>query len=713
MRPRRHAVGNYVGAITASGQTSTNYTITYVAGNLTVTPAPLTITANNVTRIYGAAGPALGVSYSGFVNGETSSVLGGTLSVVDADAAPTTGVGSYAGVITASGQTSTNYTITYVAGNLTVTPAALTITANNVTRVYGAADPALGVSYSGFVNGETSSVLGGTLSVVDADAAPTTGVGSYAGVITASGHTSTNYTITYVAGNLTVTPAALTITANDVTRVYGAADPALGVSYSGFVNGETSSVLGGTLSVVDADAAPTTGVGSYAGVITASGQTSTNYTITYVAGNLTVTPAALTITANNVTRVYGAADPTLGVSYSGFVNGETSSVLGGTLSVVDADAAPTTGVGSYAGVITASGQTSTNYTITYVAGNLTVTPAALTITANGVTRVYGAADPALGVSYSGFVNGETSSVLGGTLSVVDADAATTTGVGSYAGVITASGQTSTNYTITYVAGNLTVTPARADDHGQQRDAGLRSCRPGAGRELLGLREWRDVERAGRNVVGCRRGCGPDDRSGQLRWCDHGLRSDVDELHDHVRRRQSDGHAGGADDHGQQCDTGLRSCRSCAGSELLGVREWRDVQRAGRYVVGRRLGRGDDDRRGQLRWCDHGVGSYFDELHDHVCCRQSDGHAGRADDHGQQRDAGLRSCRSRAGSELLGVREWRDVERAGRNVVGCRRGRGPDDRSGQLRWCDHGVGSYFDELHDHVCCRQSDGHAGAR
>ena len=71
------------------------------------------------------------------------------------------------------------------------------------------------------------------------------------------------------------------------------------------MNGETSSVLGGTLSVVDTDAAPTTGVGSYSGVIMASGLTSTNYAITYHAGNLTVTPAPLTITANSVSRVYG------------------------------------------------------------------------------------------------------------------------------------------------------------------------------------------------------------------------------------------------------------------------------------------------------------------------------------------------------------------------------------------------------------------------
>ena len=587
------AVGSYAGVITASGQTSTNYTITYVAGNLTVTPAALTITANGVSRVYGASDPVLGVTYSGFVNGETSSVLGGTLSVDDSDAATTTAVGTLHRCDHGLRETSTNYTITYVAGNLTVTPAPLTITANGVSRVYGASDPTLGVTYSGFVNGETSSVLGGTLSVVDSKTATTTAVGTlhrcdhglrsdrdelydhvrcrqsdrhagrahdhgrcvsrvygasdragcqllglrewrdvqragwyvvgcrlggghddsggtYTGVITASGQTSTNYTITYVAGNLTVTPARSRSRPMVCRESTARRTRRLVSRYSGFVNGETSSVLGGTLSVVDSEAATTTAVGSYSGVITASGQTSTNYTITYVAGNLTVTPAALTITANGVSRVYGASDPALGVTYSGFVNGETSSVLGGTLSVVDSDAATTTAVGTYTGVITASGQTSTNYTITYVAGNLTVTPAALTITANGVSRVYGASDPVLGVTYSGFVNGETSSVLGGTLSVVDSDAATTTAVGAYTGVITASGQTSTNYTITYVAGNLTVTPAALTitANGVSRVYGASD--PVVGCHLLRVREWRDVQCAGRYTVGCRLGRGHDD-----------------------------------------------------------------------------------------------------------------------------------------------------------------------------------------------------------
>ena len=129
--------------------------------------------------------------------------------------------------------------------------------------------------------------------------------------------------------------------------------------------------------------------------------------------------------------------------------------------------------------------------------------------------------------------------------------ATTTGVGTYTGVITASGQTSTNYTITYVAGNLTVTPAplTITANGVSRVYG--AIGPGTWCELLGLRERRDVERAGRYPFGCRLGCGHDDRRGHLRRCDHGLRADLDELHDHVRCRQSDGHAGRTHDHGQR------------------------------------------------------------------------------------------------------------------------------------------------------------------
>jgi hypothetical protein len=129
-----------------------------------------------------------------------------------------------------------------------------------------------------------------------------------------------------VAGSLTVTPASLTITANDQTKVYGAANPTLTASYSGLVSGDTSASLT-TQPSVTSTATAVSHVSGNPYTITASGAVDSDYTIRYVSGTLTVTPAPLTISADNQTKVYGAAMPTLTVSYSGFVNDDTSASL--------------------------------------------------------------------------------------------------------------------------------------------------------------------------------------------------------------------------------------------------------------------------------------------------------------------------------------------------------------------------------------------------
>src|SRR5207244_2224186 len=136
-------------------------------------------------------------------------------------------------------------------------------------------------------------------------------VGSYP--ITASGAVDANYTISFVAGTLTVTPAALTITADDKSKVYGAALPALTASYSGFVNGDTVSDLDTPVSL-STTATAASAVGTYP--IVASGASDANYTVSFVPGTLTVTPAALTVTADNKSKVYGAGLPALTASYS-------------------------------------------------------------------------------------------------------------------------------------------------------------------------------------------------------------------------------------------------------------------------------------------------------------------------------------------------------------------------------------------------------------
>src|SRR5208337_4024506 len=168
--------------------------------------------------------------------------------------------------ITASGAADSNYSISYVAGTLTVTPAALTVIADNQTKVYGAELPTLTASYSGFVNGDSAASLG-TQPTLKTTATAHSDTGAYA--ITVSDAIDPDYTISYVGGTLTVSPATLTVTANDLTRLRGEANPPLTYSLSGLVNGDSTS-------------------GQYPIAITVGNLSATNYVFTTVGGTLTV-----------------------------------------------------------------------------------------------------------------------------------------------------------------------------------------------------------------------------------------------------------------------------------------------------------------------------------------------------------------------------------------------------------------------------------------
>jgi MBG domain-containing protein len=124
--------------------------------------------------------------------------------------------------------------------------------------------------------------LGGTLAFTRA---PGENVGNY--LITPSGLTSGNYNVTFNTGTLSITPAALSVTAEAKTKTYGATDPVFTASYAGFVNNETVAVLGGTLTFTRA---PGEDLGSY--LITPGGLTSVNYNITFNTGTLSITPPA-------------------------------------------------------------------------------------------------------------------------------------------------------------------------------------------------------------------------------------------------------------------------------------------------------------------------------------------------------------------------------------------------------------------------------------
>jgi hypothetical protein len=451
-----HVAGNPY-TITVGGAVDPNYTISYVGGTLTVTPAALTITADSKTNIYGAGLPTLTASYNGLVNGDSSASLA-TQPTLTTTATAASHVAGSPYSISASGAVDTDYSISYVAGTLTVTPAALTITANSQTKVYGAALPTLTASYTGFVNGDSSASLA-TQPKLTTTAKAASHVAGSPYSITASGAVgSTDYTISYVAGNLTVTPAVLTITAGSKSKVYGAALPTLTASYSGFVNGDSSTSLT-TKPTLTTTATAASHVAGNPYSITASGAVATSdYSISYVAGNLTVTPAALTITAGSKSKVYGAALPTLTASYNGFVNGDSSASLT-TQPALTTTATAASHVAGSPYSTTASGAVDPDYSISYVAGSLTVRSTALRIAADSKSKVYGAALPTLTASYTGFVNGDSST----SLTALPTLTTTATAASHVAGSpysITASGAVATSdYSVSYVAGKLTVTPA--------------------------------------------------------------------------------------------------------------------------------------------------------------------------------------------------------------------------------------------------------------
>jgi outer membrane protein assembly factor BamB len=145
------AVGSYT--VTAAGAADGDYTFQYVTGTLTVLAAPLVVTANSRTAVYGSAFPAFTVSYSGLVNGDTPASLG-ALPAVTNTALPRSPVGTY--TLSAAGATSSNYTITFVPANFSITARPVTVTVDSgQTKVFGAADPVftyesseLGVSFT-------------------------------------------------------------------------------------------------------------------------------------------------------------------------------------------------------------------------------------------------------------------------------------------------------------------------------------------------------------------------------------------------------------------------------------------------------------------------------------------------------------------------------------------------------------------------------------
>jgi gliding motility-associated-like protein len=419
-------VGSYsIGQGTISA--GANYDIAFNVGTFTIDPVILEITGEDQIKTFSDDDPVLTYQITdGSLIGSDS--LTGSLSRESGEDA-----GAYLtekGTLTTSG----NYEITYMPGSLTIEPAPLQITVYDTLKVYGEGDPAFHWNITGGSLFGIDSVTGTFTREPGEDA-------GYYEIQQGSVNAGDNYDITFIGGILTVTQAALAVSADNLVKVYGEADP----EFSFHI---TSGSLVGSDAITgeiyrDADEK----TGSYPlmkGTLTAG----PNYILIFVDGALDITKAQLTLSADHVIRQYGEENPELTYKGSGFKFDDDVDVLDALPSLhVSADIL--SNAGDYA--ITITGGSDNNYNFTYAEGTLTVEKASLMVKADDKSKKYLETNPVLTCTYSGFVNDDDISVIDN-LSVLSTEADESSWAGSYN--IVPSGGSDNNYYFVYVNGDL-------------------------------------------------------------------------------------------------------------------------------------------------------------------------------------------------------------------------------------------------------------------
>lgn len=392
-------VGSYTLTLSVSGETYLNYvfgeptltTETSTSHIYKIIPKPVALTTSNVSNI----------TYDGVVHAPTATyidVSGATVNAVtaitkdgtDINANDVKNAGKYA--LTASLKDTTNYvwadndttavkTYEWTISKLKIT---VKVTNANQSATYNGAEPTINTDTTVTLTDNGASAPSFVSNELSFSVTKETGVNADNYTLTPSaepksGYSVANYDITFTNGTFKINKAALTITANSENITYGDDKPTFSVSYSGFVNNENESVLGGSL-VLECDYVKYENVGTYS--ITPIGLTSGNYAITFESGRLKVSKKQITAKISLLSdsiyvtdHVLTVANPS--VEFSGLVNGDTLTVTYTAVNNETTVATPLTDSttlekGVYTVNAVFSGDKAGNYDITVTAAKLTV-----------------------------------------------------------------------------------------------------------------------------------------------------------------------------------------------------------------------------------------------------------------------------------------------------------------------------------------------------
>lgn len=314
-------------------------------GTLTVTPALLTILTDSESKVYDGTPLTASGRLDRLVNGETA-----TLTITGSQLNAGESENSYTLVWDGTALES-NYSVLESLGKLRVLEAPLKVTIPSQTKVYDGTPLVATGTLDGLVNGETATFnVTGSLTNVG-ELLPSYSI-DWDGTALESNYVITSEGI-YM---LSITPKAVTVKAENKTKVYGEADEELTATVIGLVGTDT---IGYNLSRDTGE-----DVGTY--TITPAGEaTQGNYTVTYETGTYTISPKVVTVTADNKTKKVSDPDPVLTATVEGLIGTDT---IDYSLSLPDNYDGS---VGIYDIIVTGDSEQG-NYTVSFITGTLTV-----------------------------------------------------------------------------------------------------------------------------------------------------------------------------------------------------------------------------------------------------------------------------------------------------------------------------------------------------
>ena len=298
--------------------TNTNYALTRVGGDADqFSITALALAADDVTitsyadQVYKGASyvPTYTVKYGAedISSSTTVGVYSNDERTVEADPKA---VGTYYVKLTFGG----NYSGTVSTQSFQITKAPMSVQIGNASKTYKGENYAVAqigdvtMTYLGFLgedvgDDEPAGLTAWTLAIP----ATAKDAGDYA--ITATDAEATNYSLTVITnGTFTITPAELTLTADDKNKTVGAADPELTYTVTGLKGTDVEDDVITTAPTLTREEGED--VDDYE-ITISGGATNSNYTIAdHVAGTFTINAGTLTITVLNQEKTFGEADPT-------------------------------------------------------------------------------------------------------------------------------------------------------------------------------------------------------------------------------------------------------------------------------------------------------------------------------------------------------------------------------------------------------------------